>query len=80
MNVENYHEQNVEKAMAAIAADKEIQVTLHEKGDSWVVLAKPTECWYEWAIGKVWWEPGEGCGSCPEWAADLRGEWDHAWS
>ena len=79
MNVENYHEQNVAKATAAIAADKETEVTLHEKGDSWKVVAKPAECWFEWGLGKVWWQPGEECGPCPEWAADLRGEWDPAW-
>ena len=70
----------IEQAMEAIAVDELKEVTLREKGDTWTVHAKPTECWLEWGLGKVWWEPDlTSCGPCPEWAANLRGEWDHAW-
>ena len=74
------HQKLIEKAMEDIAKDSPREVTLREKGDTWTVTAKPAECWLEWATGVVWWEPYDGCGSCPDWAASLRGEWDHAWS
>lgn len=78
---ERVQQKLIEKAMEDIAKDSVRVVTLREKGDEWQVTAKPTECWLEWALGKGFWEPDlSSCGLCPDWAASLRGEWDHAWS
>lgn len=68
-----------ETAKTAIDGEEAIDVTLREKGDEWVVTAKPSELWLEWAEGSVWWTPLLP-GHTPEWAAALKGTWDRSWA
>lgn len=67
-------------AERALEAEEAVEITLQEKGNEWTVVEKPTQCWLEWATGKVWWTPVAGAGCTPQWAMALRGLWDNAWS